>query len=343
MVSERDYYSVDVIFRGLCMAVPREDETGMQIFLVDARRPAGRPTSDPTATFREHYGAIEVLYKNLVYIETNDGVVDPRSVGCGEIDDDVDAEPLPLPKRFIKVRKPAKHEVGIHFIEEEDIRFHAEKSRLEPSFEIIRRGVNSYDNLPQLSRVDRHGGKPDPRLFGDPPTSNACLARVFLKAGEVRSERLSEQIDESSRTGRSPLVWAFVANNGNNGSPRQIHLDAKVTFKIPKDETFNVEVERFRTEGRRLFALRPSPGEDLKLWIKNRELDLMLSESDELTEFINCEETSDIDIDFELLYKLLARNPEDVQGKRIFHTNLDGGIVTGGGCACGTCGGGTGS
>ncbi len=84
------------------------------------------------------------------------------------------------------------------------------------------------------------------------------------------------------------------------------------------------------------FILRPLDGKDLEVWVKNRELDMILTESDKEGDEEGCQ-SENVDFDWDLQYNLSAETPD----RRIpYRSDALNGDVTAGGCACGGCSGG---
>jgi hypothetical protein len=121
-----------------------------------------------------------------------------------------------------------------------------------------------------------------------------CAARTTIRFGEVYSERRSLRGTEPRCwEPRSVLCGDYVTPEVRSasglptappdGKPRRLNLDLVVRFRLRESNPLQI-VCRPRQAGAplpRSFILRPRvPGAEVTVWIKNRELDAILRDSD---------------------------------------------------------------
>lgn len=314
---ENDTYKLHVVFRGLFVVDPQED--GVHVYLPDARTPGRSPTFPEP--YREHTPVIEFHQ------------------------DDWRNPSLEMP-RLIHVSKPNKKPVALYFLDQEEIKIRAVRFPLAiPEIpEADRHRYNkTYTQIPDdvwiLEEDEQYGIR---LLHGFQPeieenATTRTVATVNFGLGVFRSERRSLGLDgQELRWTRVPASELKNTGSGAGTSsqeepPRPINLDLRVTLLIHRLDAVAVSL----STGAQLL-LRPEEGQDLTLWIKNRELQTILQDSDLLPDpFINgCELWDRLDRDHEILYQLafsdLSANLENVQIP--VSDDID---ISGGGCACG--------
>lgn len=330
-MSEAQTYDFHLIFKGLFRCVPDRVNKRLTILLADARSPKNNSRGEP---LRDHRAVVEFFLKDWR---------NPTS------------EPLP---KLVEVNKRNKGEVGIYMLNRQDIRIGAVNGDLSPGLTFIEDdSPNSFLKLPQMETISQGSGSVAQPVLD---SGDGCVARVLdLDRGIVRSERLS--------TFRGhPLRWAYslprerarieAFRDPQNADPDklllqqdlqqavEVNLDLRVTAQVPKGTCVVIDPNPFPNDGFATdppaFMLRPQEeGTALEVWIKNRELDVILTESDKEGVEEGCLDAEFVDFDFELLYALSANQN---LARRIPYRDdsLSNGPVTAGGCACGGCSGG---
>lgn len=322
-MSEAETYDFHLIFKGLFRCVPDRKNNRLTVLLADARSPKSNSHGEP---LRDHRAVIEFYTK------------DWRNKT---------AEPL---RHFAEVKKANKDTVGIFLLNRHDIQIGINQGQLSPALTFVEDGSEtSFQRLPRMEEI----APGSERVREDSLRSGeGCIARVVdFEYGEVHSERPSTFKGE-------PLKWSFLTPQRRVDlerliqtpgaerdqlraalleSGREINLDLRVTIKVPIKSSIIIDPVAFPNDGNAVdppaFMLRPEPGSELKVWIKNRELDAILTESDEPEGDENCLEL--VDFDFELQYGL-SEAPGDLRIP--YRTELlEEGHVVLAGCACGGC------
>lgn len=329
----QDTYNFHLIFKGLFRCVPSDDKKKLDILIVDARFPKRSVVTGEL--LRDHRALIEFRlddWHNKEVWRKNSQAALPH---------------------FIEVTKHNKGEVGIYMLQRQDVRIASSKGALSPALTFIEDdSPTSFLNLPRMSDVSPTSAQVSAEALGDSGIN--CIARVLgINWGEVRSERPSTfggmLLDWSFShprtraevdTLRHPLTQTPQKDQlrkelAATGKP--INLDLRITAKVPKDAYILIDPERIPNDTSPVdpsaFALRPADGKDLEVWIKNREFDVAVTETDEPGMEEGCREL--VDFDFAHYYLLSAT----VHGARIPYrsTAFDDNPVTNGGCACGVC------
>jgi hypothetical protein len=328
-VSVAQTYDFHLIFKGLFRCVPSADKKSLSVLLVDARSPKSNSKREP---LRDHKAVIEFF-----------------------LDDWRNPAQAPL-RNFIQVKKPKKDLVGIYMLNREDIRIGVNSGTLSPSLSFKEdKSPDSFLMLPRMQDIAPAFAVVRPSALDD--NAENCVARLLnLTFGTVTSERVSTFLGERLRWAysiprRRRKVAKLIGTVGGSeketlrqqlkqGS-REVNLDLKITMKVPVDAAVFVDPNPFPGVARvdpPAFMLQPSAGRDLKVWIKNRELDAILNETDTADAEEGCLDAEFVDFDFELIYGL---SPEGAnKDKRIpYRSDMldEDGEVTAGGCACGGC------
>ncbi len=324
----RNHYHFHLIFKGLFRCVPDRKNNNLSILMVDGRSPKNSPATG------------EALRDHRAVIEFRLGDWRNRTL-----------EPL---RNFIEVNKRNKGKVGIYLLNKQDVQIGVSDGQLSPQLKFIEdNSPTSFLRLPRMEMISPGSEKirADALELG-----KNCVARVMdLGHGEVRSER-------PSTFGGERLRWAFLLARKRDDLRRifkaggaekeamkrelfrseEANLDLRISSRVPRGAAVLINPNPFPENGVALdppaFMLRPEKGQDLEVWVKNRELDVILTESDGPGREEGCLANELVDFDFELQYELSESAPE----RRIPYRSdaMDDGPVTAGGCACGGCSGG---
>lgn len=328
-MSEAQTYDFHLIFKGLFRCVPSADKKSMNVLLVDAQSPKSNSKGEP---LRDHRAVIEFF-----------------------LDDWRNPTQEALPN-LVEVNKRHKGQVGIYMLHRQDIRIGVVNGQLSPGLTFIEdNSPNSFLKLPRMEAISPGSGAVASSAL---TSGDGCAARVLdLEHGIIRSERLSTFRNQ-------PLHWAYslprertkitAYRSPQNNDPdkflllqdlqqsAEVNLDLRLTTQVPKGACVIIDPNPFPNDGFATdppgFMLRPEEGKALEVWIKNRELNAIITESDRVGVEEGCLDAETVDYDFELLYALSA-NPGP---KKIPYRDdtLRNGPVTAGGCACGGCSGG---
>jgi hypothetical protein len=322
-----DTYNFHLIFKGLFRCVPDRQNNSLAVLLVDARSPQRNSAGEP---LRDHRAAIEFYTK------------DWRN-----------STPEPL-RNFVEVTKRNKEPVGIYLLNRHDVKIGLSHGTLSPGLAFIEdNSATSFLRLPRIEDIAPGSARIRPEALA---SGNNCIARVLdLKHGIVRSERPSTFEGNELRWAfslpreRSMLRVLRTADTEERArliqelanTARVINLDVRVTAQVPAGASVIIDPTPFPNDAPVVdppaFMLRPE-GKDLEVWIKNRELEVILTESDREGMEEGCQGEL-VDFDWELQYNLSAETPDRRIPYRIDALNGD---VAGGGCACGGCSGGGG-
>lgn len=350
-MSRDETFEVNVIFRGLFLA--HHNENGLAVLLPDGRNPArihqaateGSPLRQ-LGPFREHHGVLEfplAAWQN-------------RSLALPDL---------------MEVHKPTKEPVALCLLGQggngrevtDRIQFSTLRGSDRELPASLRSPNGAYLTPSNASRVrilsvDPANGMDQLPPFSGAPKSDAWLDSVAFAqfdVGEVTTER------RSTERGNDLLFILPRISQLNLGlqppptaSSRAINLDLRVRFAVRSTDTLVVEVikhPRIEASPAENFAFLPSlssartlhtfflkpPGDSktVDLWIKNRELDQVILDSDLLPDpFPACRGGVLRDSDHGLML-LLADDPAQVTMPFVAS-----GEMASAGCACGGCGGG---
>ena len=322
-----DHYKFHLIFKGLFRCVPDRKNNRLSVLLVDAH--AGKISEVTQEPLRDHRAVLEFRLEDWR---------NPTDKGLADV---------------IQVKKPKKGDVGLYLLNQQDIRVGTNNGELSPGLKFVEDdSPNDFRRLPQLEEVAPPFA---PVLDSALQAGLNCIARVLdLDHGEVRSER-------PSTFEGSEVKWAFSRPRPSKGvlnpaalasddleelkqdleTAKVINLDVRVTTEVPNDASVLLDVNRFTPHASDppAFVLRPSNGSDLEVWVKNRELEVILTESDQVDQEEGPQADHSVDSDFELHYQLSAA-AEKTERKVPYRDNVLEGPVAAGGCACGGCTGG---
>jgi hypothetical protein len=330
-VEKRDHYKFHLIFKGLFRCVPDRENGRLSVLLVDARSPQKSVTGEP---LRDHRAVIEFHSKDWRN-KTADHAFDP-----------------PGRVRLVEVNKPSKGKVGLFFLDHHDLAIRTSDGQLSPPLKLIEdESPTSFSRLPQIGRISPEAAQVHPDTLNG--FAAKCIARVLsLSAGEVRSER-------TSTLGGQPVQWSFSSPRERSAirllrrtpgeerealreelerNAQEINLDLRVTADVPAGSFVIIDPVPFPESGLAIdaprFLFKPRKGHDLEVWIKNRELDAILTESDREGNEEGCQSEL-LDLDFELQYELSTNSSRRLIPYR--SNSFSGGDVTAGGCVCGGC------
>lgn len=284
--NEASHYPIHVIFRGL-FVVRLEDV--VTVYLTDAREPGNCPI--PGGSFREHTPVIELYARD--WRNPSDGV--------------------------LVVDKPRKGRVALHFLNGEHLSLES-RWPLEtppiPSAERCRynRDLELCPDLAVLTDGSDHDIDQLPS-YGSAELDHVAAATgtMSFDLGLVRTERRSrhtqgheilwKQVPLSKLTTNEKVSTAIAGID----QPRPINLDLRVTVLARRDDVVELALSSGRS-----FQLRPEEGEDLEIWIKNRELGSVLADSDCLPDPYRRVDLRDgIDRDHALHYELSANATDE--------------------------------
>jgi hypothetical protein len=319
--NSRDHYTVKIVFRGLFLALIHEgaaaaEEGFLEVLLPDASAPAHliAASEEPLRSLlrdlqplREHQGVLEFPVADW---ENRSG----------------------LTPGLIQVAKPTKEPVGMFFLKRHRIRFRGlwVREGAPPANLIEERYLYSELNphLLLLRRHTDHGFDQLPGIGSDPTTDleareRASAAITTFRFGEVYTERRSQRRERDRDVERdverqweqitAAEVQAVAQHHLEKARP--INLDLVVRFDLPMTNSLLIVCEPLE-EGQeeRQFILRPSQAErGVTVWVKNRELEATLGDSDLLVDpfGIPCPDFDGVDRDH-AFYMRLAANPAAV-------------------------------
>jgi len=331
--SSQDHYTVKVVFRGLFLALINEGDApegaekngSIEVLLPDASAPAHLIASseEPLCT----------LLRNLQPLREHRGILEFPLADW--------ENPSGLTPGVIQVTKPTKEPVGMFFLKHR-IRFRGLWSRdgAPPANLIEERYLYSElaSQLLLLRKHTDHGFDQLPGIGSDPiavaQREEACAAVTTFRFGEVSTERRSRLVEFER-------LWEQVTANELVNPPdparaRPINLDLVVRFDLPLTNPLLIVCEPLDPgQELRQFILRPSqPQRGVTIWVKNRELDATLNDSDLLSDpfGIPCPDFDGVDRDH-AFYMRLTTNPADLLLPR--DINEDASDC---GSGCGGCG-----
>jgi hypothetical protein len=327
MVPQR--YTVKIVFRGLCLSHKNLEEAKLEFFLPNASSEPSLKLDNPvnearaqvlgaTRPFREHHAVLEFPQADW---ENRSSVV----------------------PRLLAVTKPTKEPVALYLLKNESIHFrglYGDLTELERP-ENLKADEERYTRLSSklllLSSDEEYGFDQLPGYLcevADDAKDN-CSAHTALSVGEALTER-------RSRLGGADRTWSEVPAPGTSGpvappAPiRPLNLDIVVRFTLPVWNSLQVTCKPI-TGGEpgdeRTFILRPSdPSREVTVWVKNRELDAILLDSDALPDPYPplCPHRGDLDSDHALLVQL-ARRPELLTIPKLMNGDA---ADCGSGCGC---------
>lgn len=333
-------YEVKIVFRGLFLAAIHENETKdgtIDVLLPDASWP-GRLIGDATGDLLELLQQLQPLREHQAVIEFPVADWDNRSA---------------FTPGLVQVSKPTKEPVGLFFLDRHRIRFRglwgiegalsehlledellytviAEEtspSGTKPVLAVLRtHPIHGFDQLSQFA------GTP---LTDSPTLEENVVATTSFTFGEVYSERRSRRAGEDRRW--EAIKPAEIGNPQDPSRARPLNLDLVVRFTLPLNNSLLVVCESTVAGGpeARHFILRPRDfSRGLTVWVKNRELGAILSDSDLLPDpfDVSCPDLDNVDRDH-AFYMRLTERPKDLDVPRSL-----GSMASDCGSGCGGCG-----
>jgi hypothetical protein len=272
-------YVVKVVFRGLFVAFVREGR--VDVLLPDAKLPneSIATSEEPLKTLlsslqplREHHAALEFHLADW----------DNRS------------DLLP---RLAHLYKPTKQPVALYLLDQQELTFSGlyEEEGQPPSLLKEERELYTQlsDGLLLLRQHPVHGYDQLPSFGSDlrPDAATRCAATASLQFGEVYTERRSRRGPEQ-RLWRSVSVLSYVDAETRGlmnlpepppfEEPRLLNLDLVVRFTLALTNPLQITCRPVDPLlAPRYFILKPGdPSRELTIWVKNRELEAILRDSD---------------------------------------------------------------
>jgi hypothetical protein len=328
--SNEERYTVKVVFRGLCLINKNLAESKLEFFLPEASTEPVIQPDDPAREVKER-----ILQENRPFREHHSVLEFPQAGWLN---------PSSVTPRLVQVTKPTKEPVALYLLKRERIHFsglYGKITKIEPP-EVLRYDEERYiklsDKLFFLGSDDENGFDQLPGYLCEVAevAERSCNARTSLSVGEALTERRSRR--------EQPLTWKEIPAPGTPTPlippkpPRErlINLDIVVRFTLPYWNPLQVTCEPLTGKDsgdERTFILRPpEASQEITVWIKNRELDAILLDSDALPDPypILCLHSNNKDRDHALFVQL-ARRPELLTIPEL--TNSDA-ADCGSGCGC---------
>jgi hypothetical protein len=329
-------YEVKVVFRGLFLACIHEPTGAIKAGSIEVLLPNARSGQGSSQALQELLTAMQPLREHQAVVEFPIADWDNRSA---------------LMPGLIQVDKPTKEPVGVFFLREHSIRFRglwggaAAMAMPEAPIEqgdyqvLAQEPTTKQVRLALLAQHTEHGFDQLPGFHGTPeagsPEEKRCAARTEFTHGEVYTERRSRKggVDRQWEE----LLPADLKNPETPANARAINLDLVVRFTLPVTDPLLVVCEPLAPGGPepRQFILKPSnAARGLTVWVKNRELDAILFDSDLLPDpyDLDCSDSDNVDRDH-AHYMRLAATPGDLKVPRCL-----GNEASDCGSGCGGCG-----
>jgi hypothetical protein len=236
---------------------------------------------------------------------------------------------------LIEVDKPTKEPVAMFFLHGRRVRFRGiwqpGGTRPETLVEDESLYTEIASELLLLSEHTDHGFDQLPGFAGTPlpdgdPRRRELAAEIPIPFGEVYTERRSRQ-----RAKQDERRWEEISPTKLDTPPdpakgRPINLDLVVRFELPVTNPLLITCEPLDPEEDdsppRSFILRPRPGAaSLTVWIKNRELEATLADSDLVPDPFDSmsEDFDEVDRDHAFFMRL-TKKPEKLTVPRDVHS-----------------------
>jgi len=319
-------FPVKIVFRGLFLAsIPEDEKDHIDVFLPDATSPGAIIKAETNAARQALLAGLQPLREHHAVIEF------PLA------DWDNPSEQTP---RLVQVHKPTKEPVGLYLLRHEDIEIGGlyddpgdlpshPKVAGKKGYKDVGDGIRLLATHPEFGWNQLAGFESD--LAGEPDDlKGVCAATTAIRFGEVYSER-------RSLSGTKARSWQSISvlseryltpdlRQANklpqpppDGDGRPLNLDLVVRFRMRASNPLQI-VCKPRQEGpvARSFILRPRvPGREVTVWIKNRELDAVLRDSDLLPDPYAVIDTDHDATDRDhAIYMRLAKQPERLRVPR---------------------------
>jgi hypothetical protein len=303
-----DRYTVKVVFRGLCLSHVDPAAGALHLYLPEA---SGEPAAEDPVR-RSILANLRPFAEHHAVLEFHQADWENRSSSI---------------PRLLQLTKPNKEPVALYLLREQRVHLkplYGQGAAELPAEESLLADRERYervsDSLLLLGKDEENGFDQLPAMRGgivDDPEEH-CAATVALTVGEAFTERRSTK-------GKTKVTWRETPAPGLGrdeqeaaGEIRAVNLDIAVRFTLPLWNPLCVSCEPLggRSPADQVnLVLRPGdPRRGITLWIKNRELEAVLQDSDLLPDpySAGCREHRDeLDRDHGLLVTL-ARQPEQL-------------------------------
>jgi len=368
-------YNVNVIFRGLFLAQWTDDH--FEVFLPDARRPKGLAPDEDFASKKDEFQAkIEKtcdlkdkvgLYEELVEQYEKNRVEGPayrEHYGIVEFPIADWANPTRRFPWLVQASHWAKEDPSaFYFLDFQTLRFSSLIREPRLPAELLRDPAcyispASSKHVKILEKDCIYGLDQLPQFNAEPlpDPGEASVGKILFDVGEVFSERRSEEpVGDGSEV--RPILWEqrrFGKVYEESEEARPVNLDLHVRFSLWSRDSLRVDVvdrnpptsaakplwrSNSLPTSRHTFLFHPrEAGSDLTIWIKNRELEQILQDSDLLPDIFDRrgEMQQALDADHGQFSRLAT--PSSRKDAVILRTQRDGSSNCGAGC--GGCSGG---
>jgi hypothetical protein len=275
-----DRFTVKVVFRGLFLALAGKDE--LKVLLPQASDPAERVKREKNKVRKALFKRLQPLREHHAAIELSWGDLDPSS---------------PAKDELLRVDKPSKGEVGLYLLAKQSVEIRGRAQARGSLPENLKAASESYQPFGSGRMLARHGEHGfdqlpvfEPALSANAP--NNCAATYSTDFGEVYTERRSKKGEEvrlwEERSAvRYLSAWERIKlgliKSAEDKEPRPINLDLVVRFTLPANDVLEVACRPIgATAPIKYFYLRPVvAGGEVKVWVKNRELESILRDVDD--------------------------------------------------------------
>jgi len=276
-------FPVKIVFRGLFLASREEDH--IDVYLPDASAPGAAIKAETDPQRRALLEGLQPLREHQAAVEFPLADWENRSE---------------LTPRLVQLHKPTKEPVALYLLHKEDIELGGLYGDPRDLPKKLKANGKAYDDVGEIRLLTKHDKFGWNQLAGFDSDLNepeelerACASSTSIRFGEVYSERRSLRGDVARCwQRRSVLCEEYLAPDVRNasglptappdGEPKRLNLDLVVRFRLRESNPLQI-VCRPRQAGppTRSFILRPrTPGAEVTVWIKNRELDAILRDSD---------------------------------------------------------------
>jgi len=278
-------FPVKIVFRGLFLASREEDH--IDVFLPDASAPAAAIKAETNGQRRALLEGLQPLREHQAAVEFPLADWDNRSE---------------LTPRLVQLHKPTKEPVALYLLHKEDIELgglYEDPHDLPDPLKVTNGGTYKKvgTGIRLLAKHKEFGWNQlagfESDLAEPEELEQVCASTIVIRFGEVYSERRSLHGEvERCWEARSVLCGEYLSPEARaasglpdappDGKPRWLNLDLVVRFRLRASNPLQI-VCRPRQPGPpvRSFILRPrTPGAEVTVWIKNRELDAILRDSD---------------------------------------------------------------
>jgi hypothetical protein len=280
-------FPVKIVFRGLFLASREEDR--IDVFLPDASSPGAAIKAETDDQRRALLEGLQPLREHQAAVEFPLADWDNRS---------------DLTPGLVQLHKPTKEPVAVYLLRKEDVEIgglYGDPQELPDPLKVaggnyqhVETGIGPGISL--LVKDDNYGWNQlagfESDLRQQDELGPVCAASTVINVGEVYSERRSLRGEEERCwQPRSVLCGEYLspeARDANklpeappDGEPRRLNLDLVVRFRLRESNPLQIVCRPRQGSVPRVFILRPrTPGAEVTVWIKNRELEAILRDSD---------------------------------------------------------------